>query len=54
MIYYVECGVELTNEYGDIDESYYSSVENVYENAVQLMGIYSLHDKFQARAIECR
>ena len=26
MLYYVECGVEFTNLYGDIDERFYSSL----------------------------
>ena len=29
-LYYVECGVEFTNTYGDINESFYSSMERMY------------------------
>jgi tetratricopeptide (TPR) repeat protein len=31
MLYYVEMGVEFTNTYGDISESFYSSVESMYQ-----------------------
>lgn len=34
MIYYVELGVEFTNDYGDIYESFYISMETMYENAL--------------------
>lgn len=33
-LYYVECGVEFTNTYGDIYESFYSSIEGMYYNVV--------------------
>lgn len=35
MIYYVEQGVICTNNYGDIDERFYSSLESVYSAAIQ-------------------
>ncbi|MGE8205433.1 DUF6155 family protein [Heyndrickxia sp. NPDC080065] len=31
MLYYVEQGVEFTNAFGDIDESFYNSMEKMYE-----------------------
>ncbi|HEY5583179.1 MAG TPA: DUF6155 family protein [Ruminiclostridium sp.] len=34
MLYYVEMGVEFTNTYGDISESFYSSVENMYQSVI--------------------
>lgn len=51
MLYFVECGVELTNEFGDIDENFYSSVENTYANAIELMDTHGILDKFKDRAI---
>src|SRR4030042_2960625 len=30
MLFYVETGVEFTNDYGDIDENYYLSIERMY------------------------
>ncbi|MEZ4860168.1 MAG: hypothetical protein R3C14_02620 [Caldilineaceae bacterium] len=37
MIFYVEQGVICTNNYGDIDESFYASLESVYAEAIQLI-----------------
>ena len=34
MLYYVEMGVEFTNTYGDINESFYNSVEAMYQSVV--------------------
>jgi hypothetical protein len=34
MLYYVEMGVEFTNTYGDINESFYNSVEGMYQSVV--------------------
>ena len=34
MLYYVEMGVEFTNTYGDISESFYSSVESMYRSVI--------------------
>lgn len=34
-LYYVECGIEFTNEYGDINESFYNSMAGMYETAVK-------------------
>jgi hypothetical protein len=35
MIYFVECGTEFTVEYGDIDESFYDSLLNMFSRAVK-------------------
>ena len=37
MLYYVECGVEFTNLYGDIDERFYSSLESMFADFVNLL-----------------
>lgn len=34
MLYYVEMGVEFTNTYGDISDSFYSSIESMYKSVV--------------------
>ena len=34
-LYYVECGVEFTNTYGDINESFYSSMESMYWTVIE-------------------
>ncbi len=50
MLYYVETGVEFTNEYGDIDEQFYSSLESVYLQALTLMKKEKILEKFMQRA----
>ena len=35
MLYYVEMGVEFTNTYGDINESFYNSVERMYQSVIE-------------------
>lgn len=34
-LYYVECGIEFTNELGDISESFYNSMAGMYETVVK-------------------
>lgn len=36
MLYYVECGVELTNVCGDINEAFYDSIESMFMDYVTL------------------
>jgi hypothetical protein len=52
MIYYVECGVKLTREYGDIDENFYYSIEVVYAEAMKLIDNNNLHKMFKDRTFE--
>lgn len=35
MLHYVEMGVEFTNTYGDISESFYNSVESMYQSVIE-------------------
>jgi hypothetical protein len=49
MLFYVETGVEFTNEYGDIDDRFYYSIASVYSNALTLMSKESVLDKFADR-----
>ena len=37
MLFYVETGVKFTNDFGDINESFYSSLEKAYLQALTLM-----------------
>ena len=37
MVYYVEQGVQCTLQYGDIDEGFYSSLESVFSDAIELI-----------------
>ena len=52
MLYYVECGVEFTNDYGDIDENYYLSLERAYRDSLYLIDKHLLHDTFKDRALK--
>jgi hypothetical protein len=49
MLYYVEVGVQFTNTYGDIDESFYNSMESMYERAVKYIGRHGLQGQFGER-----
>ncbi len=51
LLYYVECGVEFTNDFGDIYESFYVSVENTYEKALELMKKEGILDRFKDRCL---
>lgn len=35
MLHYVECGVEFTNNYGDINEPFYNSVASMFHDACE-------------------
>ena len=50
MLFYVEQGVDYTNEYGDIDMPFYNSVASVYDHALQLIKKEHLLTKFAERA----
>ncbi|MCX6231848.1 MAG: DUF6155 family protein [Bacteroidetes bacterium] len=52
MMCYVESGVEFTNDFGDINEGFYASIESVYFDALKLIDKNGLHDKYQSRAYE--
>ncbi len=50
LLYYAECGVEFTNEYGDIDENFYTSIENTYDKALKIAEKERVFEKFKNRA----
>jgi hypothetical protein len=52
LLCYVESGIDFTNDYGDIDENFYSSIEGVYENALKVISKVGLHDKYKNRAYQ--
>ncbi len=49
MIYYAEMGVKFTNDYGDINEAFYSSIENMFEKAAVYVSEYELKGIFMGR-----
>ena len=55
MLFYVEQGVACTNRYGDLYESFYASMESMYESALELLhesGDPALPDHFRDRAYQ--
>lgn len=50
MLFYVETGVRFTNEYGDIDEPFYTSMENMYRDAMNYINKQRLQELYQNRA----
>ena len=50
MLFYVETGVKFTNDFGDIDENFYLSLEKTYIQALTLMKKEDLLEKFADRA----
>lgn len=40
-LYYIECGVEFTNTYGDIDEPFYNSMERMYRDVINALNTLS-------------
>ena len=49
MLFYVEMGVAYTNAYGDINEPFYSSMETMYERAVELIAKLNMQEQFAVR-----
>lgn len=49
MLFYVEVGVSFTNEYGDIDEPFYESMENMYEDTAKYIYENNLWGDFEDR-----
>lgn len=37
MLFYVECGVEFTNMYGDVDEAFYNSIASMFSDFVDVL-----------------
>ena len=49
MLYFVEMGVRFTNEYGDIDEPFYTSMESMFHKAIQHIFKYDMQQQFETR-----
>lgn len=52
LLHFVENGVEFVNAYGDIDENFYTSLVNNFENALGLLAKNGLLDKYQEKALK--
>ena len=51
MVFYVETGVRFTNEYGDISEAFYISMESMYEKSLNFIVNSGLDDIFNERLL---
>jgi hypothetical protein len=49
MLFYVETGIKFTNAYGDIDEPFYSSIESMYQRALEHLAKNKLLELFEER-----
>jgi hypothetical protein len=49
MLFYVETGVKFTNDFGDINESFYKSLATTFSDSLTLMYKENLLDKFEDR-----
>lgn len=49
MLFYVETGVSFTNDFGDINEPFYKSLETTFVESLILMRKENLLDKFENR-----
>jgi hypothetical protein len=52
LVYHVEQGVKYTNEFGDIDERFYSSIERSFESALILIKKEKLFEEYQERCFK--
>ena len=49
MLFYVETGVKFTNDYGDVNETFYKSLATTFVDSLTLMRKENLLDKFEDR-----
>jgi len=49
MLYYVECGVLFTNDFGDINEPFYNSMEGMFKDVCVLIQKNNLEKLFKER-----
>ena len=50
MLFYVECGVEFTNMYGDINEAFYYSIESMFADFVRALNGLDSESYYQRNA----
>jgi len=49
LLYYVECGADFINDYGDINESYYDSAVNTLEKSMKIFMNAGVLEKYKDR-----
>ena len=52
MLFYVETGVKFTDDFGDMNEPYYNSMESTYASTLKIIYKEGLLDMFQQRALQ--
>ncbi|NQX46937.1 hypothetical protein HQN87_16485 [Paenibacillus tritici] len=52
MVFTVECGVDFTLSYGDIDSKFYHNIESVYQQALKYIVDNDLEDEFVERCYD--
>ena len=52
MLFYVETGVQFTNDFGDINEPFYNSLASTYANALKLIQKEDLLSRFEQQALQ--
>ena len=52
MLYYVECGVDFTNKYGDIDEEYYDKIAYSFSESLKYIFKKNLQEQFENRCFK--
>ncbi len=52
MLFYVECGVMFTNDFGDIDEPFYNSIAGMFHDACAFIQKNNLESIFKQRCRE--
>ena len=49
MLFYVECGVIYTNDFGDIDEPFYNSIAGMFHDAGEFIKANGMQEQFKQR-----
>ena len=49
MLYYVECGVQFTNDYGDIGGAFYDSIGAMFDDVCKYINKESIESLFKDR-----
>ncbi len=49
MLFYVECGVNFTNAFGDIDEPFYNSIAGMFHDAGKFIKTNGMQERFKQR-----
>ncbi|QGU96117.1 hypothetical protein GOM49_14355 [Clostridium bovifaecis] len=47
MLFYAEVGIDLTNEYGDIDDQFYYAIERAYLIALEYIFKNNLQEQYK-------